>query len=165
MDRTLRLLIVDDIQDDADLILLAMQRGGFAVTYELVDTLPAMHAALERQEWDVITSDHSMPRFSAPEALALAKARRPDIPFIIVSGEIDLGLAVTLMRDGAWDYVQKHQLAHLVPAIERVLRDVMRRNEQLPLTPDSDPTIMDNYVAPPIPPTSSNHPVPPARTE
>ena len=130
MDRTLRLLIVDDFQDDADLILLAMQRGGFAVTYELVDTLPAMHAALERQEWDVITSDHSMPRFSAPEALALAKARRPDIPFINVSGEIDLGLAVTLMRDGAWDYVQKHQLAHMVPAIERVLRDVQRRNEQ-----------------------------------
>ena len=130
MDRTLRLLIVDDSQDDADLLLLAMRRGGFAVTYELVDTLPAMHSALERQDWDVITSDHSMPRFSALEALALAKARRPDIPFIIVSGEIDLSLAVSLMRDGAWDYVQKHQLAHLVPAIERVLRDVLRRNDQ-----------------------------------
>jgi PAS domain S-box-containing protein len=123
MTQPLRMLIVEDSKDDADLLLRAVRGGGYDPTYEVVDTSPAMRVALERADWDLITSDHSMPEFGAPAALALAKELRPRIPFIIVSGEIDLNLAVSLIKTGAHDYVQKSELVRLVPAIQRVLRE------------------------------------------
>lgn len=124
MDRLLRLLIVENTDDDAELLLRALRRGGYEVACEVVETPAAMHAALARQEWDVITSDHAMPRFSAPAALALAKAIRPDVPFIIVSDELDPNLTVSLMKGGAQDYIQKQELARLGPVIARELREV-----------------------------------------
>jgi PAS domain S-box-containing protein len=127
MNVPLRILIVEDSEYDVDLLRRTLQRGGYEVTSTVVDTPEAMRAALTQQEWDVITSDHSMPFFSAPRALALAKEMCPDVPFIIVSGEIDLNLAVSLMREGAQDYIQKGELSRLVPAIERELRDVEAR--------------------------------------
>ena len=90
-----------------------------------------MLAALKRQDWDVIVSDHAMPRFNAPAALKLAAQVRPEAPFIIVSGEIDLNLAVSLMRDGAKDYITKQELPRLIPAIERELHEVQLRKEIL----------------------------------
>src|SRR5213593_2902117 len=131
MKKPLRVLIVEDQEIDAGLLLRAIGRGGYEVAYEVVETPAAMRDALERQEWDVITSDHAMPEFNAQEALALAKERRPDSPFIIVSGEIDLNLAVSLMKGGAQDYIQKRELARLLPAIERELREVEVRREHL----------------------------------
>lgn len=122
MNLPLRLLIVEDSRDDVDRLLHVMRDGGYDVAYEVVDTRAAMRAALERQDWDVITSDHSMPHFNAPAALALAKELRPEVPFIIVSGEIDLNLAVALMKGGAQDYIQKLELARVAPAIARELR-------------------------------------------
>ncbi len=127
MNQPLRVLIVDDSQDDAALLLRALSDGGYDVTHAVVDTPDAMRAALGRQDWDVITSDHSMPRFSAPAALAMAKELRPDVPFIIASGEIDLNLAVSLMRSGADDYVQKRDMSRVIPAIERALREAKMR--------------------------------------
>ena len=82
-----------------------------------------MRAALERQQWDLIACDHSMPKFNAPAALAIAKELRPEVPFIIVSGEIDLNLAVALIKSGAQGYVQTSELIRLGPVIERELRD------------------------------------------
>ena len=123
MTQPLRMLIVEDSKDDADLLLRAVRDGGYDPIYEVVDTAPAMRVALERADWDLITSDHSMPQFAAPAALALAKELRPRVPFIIVSGEIDLNLAVSLIKAGAHDYVQKSELARLVPAIQRVMRE------------------------------------------
>jgi DNA-binding NtrC family response regulator len=124
MDRPLRLLMVENTDDDAELLLRALRRGGYEVACEVVETPAAMRAALERQEWDVITSDHAMPHFGAPAALALAKALRPGVPFIVVSGELDLNLAVSLLQGGAQDYIQKQELARLGPAIARELREV-----------------------------------------
>src|SRR5688572_28378532 len=109
MNQPLRLLIVEDSEDDATLLLLGLRHAGFEVAHSVVDNPSAMRAALERQDWDLITSDHTMPNFSAPAALALAKELRPDLPFIIVSGEIDLNLAVSLMKQGANDYIQKQE--------------------------------------------------------
>ena len=119
MSQPLRILIVDDSADDAGILRHELSRGGYAVESELVETHEAMRAALENQEWDVIASDHAMPRFSAPAALELAKQLCPDVPFIIVSGEIDLNLAVSLMRAGAHDYVQKRELSRICPTVER----------------------------------------------
>jgi PAS domain S-box-containing protein len=130
MNAPLRVLIVEDSTADVDLLRRALRRGGYEVTSAVVDTPEAMRAALAQQDWDVITSDHAMPQFSAPAALALAKELCPDVPFIIVSGEIDLNLAVSLMREGAQDYIQKGELARLVPAIARELRDVEGHRER-----------------------------------
>ena len=94
MNQLLRVLMVEDSEDDATLLLCVLRRKGYEVVYTIVDTPAAMRAALESQEWDVITSDHAMPHFSAPKALELVKKLRPDLPFIIVSGEIDLKSAV-----------------------------------------------------------------------
>ena len=129
MNQLLRVLMVEDSEDDATLLLCVLRREGYEVVYAIVDTPAAMRAALESQEWDVITSDHAMPHFSAPKALELVKKLRPDLPFIIVSGEIDLKSAVSLMKDGAQDYIQKMELPRLVPAIKRVLDEAKIRRE------------------------------------
>lgn len=126
MHQPLRLLIADDSKDDAELLLHALHRGGYDVTHDVVDNPDAMRAALERQDWDVITSDNRMPKFSATAALNLAKELRPDVPFIIVSGEIDLKVAISLMKEGAKDYIQKRELPRLVLAVERELHEAKR---------------------------------------
>jgi PAS domain S-box-containing protein len=127
MSQPLRVLIVDDSEDDATLTLSALRRGGYEVVSILVDTPAGLRAALEHQDWDFIISDHAMPQFSAPAALEIAKELRPNVPFLIVSGEIDLNLAVTLMRNGAKDYIQKRELPRLVPVIEREVHEVELR--------------------------------------
>ncbi|MGD0792744.1 MAG: ATP-binding protein [Terriglobales bacterium] len=124
MSQALRLLIVEDSKDDADQLLSVLRPAGYEPSYEIVDTSPAMRTALEYRDWDVITSDHSMPQFSAPAALALAKELRPNAPFIVVTGENNLDLAVSLMKGGAKDYILKDELARLVPTIEEVMREV-----------------------------------------
>ena len=124
---SVHLLMVEDFADDAELLLHALASGGLHVRHEIVSDADAMRAALERQQWDVITSDHSMPAFSAPQALALAQALQPRTPFIIVSGQIDLNLAVSLMKDGARDYVRKGELARLAPTIRRSIEDAKRQ--------------------------------------
>ena len=123
MNQPLRLLIVEDSADDKELLLRSLRSQGYQVMSAAVDAPVAMRAALERQEWDLITCDHSLPNFGAPAALAIAKELRPDVPFIIVSGAIDLNLAVALIKLGAQDYVQKSELIRLGPVIERELRD------------------------------------------
>jgi PAS domain S-box-containing protein len=129
MNQPLRILIVDDSDDDATLITRALHQNGYDAIPKVVDSAKEMKKALESQEWDVIVSDHAMPRFSAPASLLLAKQLRPLIPFIIVSGEIDQKLAVSLMRNGAKDYISKLELSRLAPAIERELREVLMKKE------------------------------------
>ena len=129
MNQLLRILIVDDSEDDANLIWQALQRGGYDAVSKTVDSSEEMLSALEHHTWDVITSDHGMPHFSAPAALEIATKKCPLVPFIIVSGEIDLNLAVSLMRNGAKDYITKTELSRLVPVIERELHEVELRKE------------------------------------
>src|SRR6266436_4214486 len=127
--RALRVLVVEDYELDAALLLRALERGGFKPTSEIVDTAQAMQAALEHKAWDLILADHAMPQFSAPEALHLVKKRGIDVPFIIVSGHIEETTAVAAMRAGAHDYVMKERLARLVPAVERELREAAVRRD------------------------------------
>src|SRR6185295_16158404 len=98
MGKPLRLLIIEDSEDDADLVLRALRKDGYEPDWERVDTSEAMQSALGRQNWDVIISDHSMPVFSAPAALALLRKTGRDIPFIIVSGSIGEEQAVLAMK-------------------------------------------------------------------
>lgn len=130
MNHPLRVLIVEDNEMDVEFLLRTLRKGGYDIAYQVVETAEAMRENLRNQTWDLITSDHSMPRFNAPSALALAKEHCPEVPFIIVSGEIDLNLAVSLMRSGAKDYIQKHEIARLLPAVERELLDAEQRRER-----------------------------------
>jgi PAS domain S-box-containing protein len=123
-------LFVEDAESDFALLLLALRAGGFEVTYEAVATQSAMRAAL-RHQWDLILSDYAMPQFSGSAALALTLELCPDVPFIVVSGEIAIDVAVSLIQAGAADYVQKTELVRLVPVIERVLLDREARNDKL----------------------------------
>ncbi|MDP2346068.1 MAG: response regulator [Deltaproteobacteria bacterium] len=130
MGKPLRALIVDDVEADALLVVRELRCGGFQVTFERVDTPEAMAAALAKQVWDVVISDHSMPRFSAPLALALLKERKLDLPFILVSGTVGEDIVVEALHAGAHDFMAKDKLARLNPAIERELRDTALRAER-----------------------------------
>jgi len=126
----LRALVVEDVEQDALLLVRELKRGGFDVSYERVETAEEMSAALTKQTWDVVLSDYSMPRFSAPMALQIVKEMRLDLPFIIVSGTVDEEIAVEAIQAGAHDFMSKGRLARLIPAIERELRDVGLRAER-----------------------------------
>jgi signal transduction histidine kinase len=128
--RPIRVLLVEDDRDDEELVLDELRRGGYLVTHERVETDEAMRAALARGPWDVVLSDFAMPAFSGRAALELLRAAGLETPFIVVSGTVGEEVAVAAMRSGANDYVLKHSLARLGPAIERELRDSERRAEQ-----------------------------------
>jgi len=130
MSKPLRLLIVEDSEDDALFLLHELRKGGYTVTSERVDTAPAMSAALEKQAWDVVIADYVMPYFSAPDALILLKGKGIDLPFIVVSGKIGEDIAVATMKAGAHDYIMKGNLMRLVPAVERELREAVERQER-----------------------------------
>ncbi|HEV8320477.1 MAG TPA: response regulator [Myxococcota bacterium] len=130
MARPLRVLLVEDSEDDAQLVLQALRRGGYEPVHERVDTAPAMDAALQRGPWDLVLADFSLPRFAGPAALALLRAKGLDVPFLIVSGTMGEETAVEVMRAGAADFVLKDRLARLVPAIEREVREANARAER-----------------------------------
>ena len=126
----LRVLLIEDSEDDAVLLLRELRYGGYEPVFERVDTAVAMNAALVRQTWDVVISDYSMPQFSAPAALTLLQKKELDLPVIIVSGSIGENTAVALMKAGAHDFILKGNLARLVPAIERELRESAERRDR-----------------------------------
>lgn len=130
MSISLRVLIVDDSDDDAKLIIRQLRNGGYDPKWERVDTAEAMKTALESQQWDVILCDYKMPRFSAPAALKIVQEKKIDVPFIIVSGAIGEDTAVAAMKSGAHDFLMKDKLAKLVVAIERETREAKIRQEK-----------------------------------
>jgi two-component system sensor histidine kinase UhpB len=125
----LRVLFVEDMEEDVILMVRELKRGGFEPTWQRVDTEPDMEAAL-RDKWDIVISDYSMPMFSAVDALELVKRQNDQIPFIIVSGAIGEQTAVEVMKAGAQDYFLKSAIARLPIAVERELRDALVRRKQ-----------------------------------
>jgi DNA-binding NtrC family response regulator len=123
----LRVLIVEDLEDDALLIARELRRGGYDLTSERVDTLAGFEAAIARQSWDAIIADYAMPNFGGLAALRHLQDMGLDVPFIIVSGTIGQDSAVAAMKAGAHDYVMKDTLARLVPAVQRELREAQSR--------------------------------------
>src|SRR6266436_4471912 len=128
MGKTLRVLHVEDSEQDVMLIARHLKRAGYELISDRVETAETMKAALETREWDVILCDYSMPKFKALEAIALVRERELDIPFIIISGTIGEEAAVEAMRAGAHDYVMKAALARLAPSIERELEEAQNRS-------------------------------------
>ncbi len=123
MNIPLRVLIVEDSEFDARLLVNMLRKGGYEPAYQRVETAEQMRAALAAQPWDILLSDYNLPTFSAPAALKLLQDSGHDIPFIIVSGGIGEDIAVASMKAGASDYLMKGNLARLSVAVERELRD------------------------------------------
>src|SRR5919112_3008197 len=131
MGTPLKVLLVEDSEDDALLLMRMLRRGGYDPAWERVDTAAAMEAALDGHSWDLVISDHSMPAFSSAAALGLLRRKGfVDLPFIIVSGQIGEDAAVAAMKAGAHDYLMKDNLARLNSAIERELREADVRRER-----------------------------------
>jgi len=125
----LRVLVVEDSEDDTILIIRHLRRAGLNPVWERVDSCCALEEALSRGPWDLVITDHNMPDLSSMDALALVKDHGLDMPVIIVSGSIGEERAVSAMKAGASDYIMKENLARLVPAIERELREARKRHD------------------------------------
>jgi len=130
MKKILRILFIEDSEDDALLLLHHIKKGGYRVDYELIQTLVQLKAALLEKKWDIIISDYAMPHFNGLRALTYLTETGLDIPFIVVSGTIGEEVAVNMMKAGANDYLMKDNLMRLLPAIERELRDWESRAER-----------------------------------
>jgi PAS domain S-box-containing protein len=127
----LRVLIVEDSEDDCLLLLRELERGGYEPFHERVDTPEEMRQALaERGPWDVVLSDWQMPRFSGIGALEMAREAESEAPFIIVSGKVGEEAAVEAMKAGAHDYVMKSNLTRLCATVERGLEEAQARHER-----------------------------------
>ena len=122
----LRVLLVEDCEDDALLIVQELKRAGYGVTSRRVDSAAALRAALV-DSWDLVTCDWKMPGFGGDEALAILDAAGLDAQIIVVSGEVGEEFAVTAMRGGAHDFVSKNRLHTLAAAAERGLREADER--------------------------------------
>lgn len=129
MGKTLRVLNVEDSEDDATLVKYALQKSGYELDFERVETADAMMAALQNKQWDIVLSDYNLPHFSGLRAIALLKKMALDLPFIIVSGAIGEETAVAAMKAGAHDYIMKGHFQRLVPAVERELLEAKVREE------------------------------------
>jgi PAS domain S-box-containing protein len=125
MSNLLRVLIVEDSEADAELVLHTLRnaRGGHQIEFERVEDAGALAAAMEQSSWDLVISDWTMPRLGGRDALAIVRAAHPEVPFIMVSGTVGEDSAVEAMRAGAQDYVLKGNLKRLLPAVERELRE------------------------------------------
>jgi PAS domain S-box-containing protein len=130
--RPLRVLIIEDYEEDALLLQRHLARAGYQVDALRVETSRQLNQALDQPEpWDLVIADYTLPSFGARDALNIMQASGLDLPFIIVSGTIDEVSAVDAMRAGAHDYVLKGHLERLLPAIEREMADAERRRERL----------------------------------
>lgn len=122
MSKLIRALLVDDSDDDAQLLVREIRKGGYAVEYQRVETAAALSGALSEKIWDVVFAEYKMPNLSGSDVLRLFKRADLDCPFIIVSNTISDETGAVTMQRGAHDYVVKSNLKRLVPVIERELQ-------------------------------------------
>ena len=129
MKSALRILNLEDNANDAELNHAMLSARWPECRLVRVDNQPDFAAALEEDEIDVILSDYTLPGFAGQEALALARRRRPEVPFLFVSGTIGEDAAIEALKNGATDYVLKHRLMRLIPAVDRALREAREHAE------------------------------------
>ena len=135
-DDPIQLLVIEDSQDDTDLLVRELERGGYHLDFRRVDTADDLRAALADHAWDIVIADYSMPRFNGADALAMVREHSREVPFIFVSGTIGEEVAVAALKSGAQDYILKGKTGRLLPAIERELREAQARHERGQLEAD-----------------------------
>ena len=130
MNHPLRVLLIEDMESDALVLVDRLRRGGYELDWRRVDTLPEVRAMLSESPWDIILCDNNLPSFRSLDVLALMHERGLDWPLIVVSGRMTEAETVAAMKAGARDYIRKESMARLVPAIVRELRDTEIRKER-----------------------------------
>jgi hypothetical protein len=130
MAKTLKLLLVEDNDDDALLLLTQLQYNGYEVSHRRVETREQMVDALRGESWDIIISDYRLPNFSGEDALTVMKESGVDLPFIILSGTIGEEAAISALKRGANDFVIKGKFARLFPAIDREIKEAEGRRQR-----------------------------------
>jgi two-component system cell cycle sensor histidine kinase/response regulator CckA len=130
MGQPLRVLFIEDSEDDTALIVRELKRAGYQPEFKRVDSPETLKAMLNAQDWDLLISDYSMPLFSGTDALKLVRGMGSDVPFIFVSGTLGEDTAVAALKNGAQDYVLKNNLKRRAPSVERELREVKERKER-----------------------------------
>jgi len=130
MTQPLRVLLIEDNQSDAELLVRLLEKEGYQVHSQRVETPDELRAALVAQPWDVLISDYVLPGMDAPTSLAIFAQAAIDIPFIVVSGTVGEDIAVTMMKAGAQDYLLKDNLVRLGPAVTRELVEARIRQER-----------------------------------
>ncbi|MGB5216663.1 MAG: PAS domain S-box protein [Smithella sp.] len=128
--QSLRVLIIEDSEDDVLLVIRELKKGGYHPDYERIETAPEMIKALREKQWDIILCDYNLPKFSAPSAINLLKDENADIPLIVISGTISEEKAVECMRSGAHDYIMKGSYSRLCPAIDRELEEAKSKQDK-----------------------------------
>ncbi|HEV2694364.1 MAG TPA: PAS domain S-box protein [Verrucomicrobiae bacterium] len=131
MPKPLHILLVEDSEVDAELLLAELRFKDFKPVYRRVQSSWELADALNQHEWDVIISDYYLPQFSGPEALKLVKASQIDVPFIMISGVCGEEVAVQVMKAGADDFILKSNFARLAPAIDREMAAAQLRREKI----------------------------------
>ncbi len=130
MDKVLKILFIEDLASDIDLLYFELKRNKLPYVSEHVQTREAFESALEKFTPDIILSDFALPSFDGLTALQIKQEKNPDIPFILVSGTIGEENAVQLIKNGATDYVLKDKLFTLIPKIARALEDAQKMKEK-----------------------------------
>ena len=130
MKNPIKVLIIEDNQDDAKLEIEELKSGGYDIVFELIESRKAMIESLNHNSWDCIISDYTLPQFSGLDALQELKETGKDIPFILISGTIGEETAVAAMKAGAHDYIMKDNLSRLIPAFERELKEAVLRHQK-----------------------------------
>ncbi len=130
MTKSINVLVVEDSEDDTLLLMNELRRNGYEPNHRRVETAEETRMAMQRQTWDAVLSDYTMPQFSGAEALKILTGLELDIPFIFVSGTLGEEAAVRMMKAGASDYFLKGNLSRLVPAIEREMEAAQTRRER-----------------------------------
>ena len=130
MRQSLNVLIVEDSEHDTALLVRALQRSGYDLSYERVDIEANMIAAISERALDIVISDYSLPQFNAKTVLAVIAKAGLDLPCIVVSGSVGEEMAVEVMRAGAQDLILKHNLKRLAPAVARELEAARTRRER-----------------------------------
>jgi signal transduction histidine kinase len=125
----LRVLFIEDSEDDAALQVRLLRQAGYDVLHKRVDSPETLALALERA-WDIVISDYSMPHFRGTDALKMLREKGLDIPFIFVSGTIGEDSAVAALKVGAQDYLMKSNLSRLIPSVQRELREAEERKQR-----------------------------------
>src|SRR5947209_851794 len=126
----LKVLIVEDSKDDAELLLHALRQAGYEPSAAQVQSAQAMRTQLSKRSWDLVISDYVVPGFGGLAALKLLQEIDDDLPFIIVSGKIGEDVAIEALKAGADDYLLKDRLSRIGPAIDRALKEVAQRKKR-----------------------------------
>ncbi|MBD3188892.1 response regulator, partial [Candidatus Bathyarchaeota archaeon] len=146
MKEAVRILIIEDSEDDASLLVEQIKQAGIRIEFKIISSKEGFLECLAQEEWDIILSDEKMPGFSGSEALKILKESGLDIPFVLVSGIIPADIGADVMYQGAKDFIKKDDISRLIPIIQRELDQKQIRDEREILLEKGDNFLFDSKI-------------------